>query len=103
VLEAPTSSIFWVGADGVLSTPPLAEHILASITRDRVMRVADVSERNATPDDLAQASEAFLASTTREVQPVAAIEDHELTGTGERTSDVAAAVRDHIEASLRGR
>jgi len=32
VLEAPTSSIFWV-AGGQLSTPPLDEHILASITR----------------------------------------------------------------------
>src|SRR5215217_5990006 len=30
VLEAPTSSIFWVDADGVISTPPLSEHILAS-------------------------------------------------------------------------
>ena len=45
VLEAPTSSLFWVAPDGVLCTPPLEEHILASITRDRVMRaVCDVSE-----------------------------------------------------------
>ena len=32
VLEAPTSSIFWV-KDGECMTPPLDEHILASITR----------------------------------------------------------------------
>ena len=64
VLEAPTSSLFWVDADGTLCTPPLSEHILASITRDRVMEVADVEERPCTMDDLREASEAFLASTT---------------------------------------
>ena len=32
VLEAPTSSIFWV-TDGAVMTPPLDDHILASITR----------------------------------------------------------------------
>src|SRR5215210_2538103 len=37
VLEAPTASIFWVDRRGRLSTPPL-DHILASITRDRLMR-----------------------------------------------------------------
>ena len=33
VLEAPTSTIFWCTGDGVLATPPLDDHILASITR----------------------------------------------------------------------
>ena len=101
VLEAPTSSVFWVGADGTLATPPLDDHILASITRERVMRLVEVEERNCTPDDIADASEAFLASTTREVQPVAAVESREFAGVGERTRAAAAALRDHIEASLR--
>ena len=48
VLEAPTSSLFWVDEFGTILTPPLSEHILASITRDRVMRVADVEERPCT-------------------------------------------------------
>lgn len=102
VLEAPTSSLFWVDADGALATPPLADHILASITRERVMRLADVEERNCAPDDLDAASEAFLASTTREVQPVAAIEAREFAGVGERTRAVAAALRDHIAESIGG-
>ena len=38
VLEAPTSSIFYV-IDGELFTPPLDEHILASITRALVIDV----------------------------------------------------------------
>jgi len=101
VLEGPTSSIFWVDEDGTLCTPPLEEHILASITRDRVMKLVDVEERPATPDDLAGASEAFLASTTREVQPVAAIEDVKLPAApGERTAEAARALRAHIEESL---
>lgn len=103
VLEAPTSSLFWVGADGTLATPPLDDHILASITRERVMRLVEVEERGCTPDDLADASEACLASTTREVQPVAAVESREFAEVGERTRAAAAALRGHIEASLRGR
>ncbi len=46
VLEAPTASIFWVAPDGELCTPPLEDHILASITRVRVMRVSDVRDRH---------------------------------------------------------
>jgi branched-chain amino acid aminotransferase len=101
VLEAPTASLFWAGDDGVLCTPPLDEHILASITRDRVLRVVDVREQPVTTDELLRAREAFLASTTREVQPAAAIEEHELDGTGERTAEAAARLRAHIEESLR--
>jgi branched-chain amino acid aminotransferase len=99
VLEAPTSSLFWVDAEGTVNTPPLSEHILASITRQRVMEVADVTERPCTMDDLRAASEAFLASTTREAQSIAAIEDLELPD-GERTREIAAALRERIEAEL---
>src|SRR5215211_9366704 len=41
VLEAPTSSIFWAGRDRALCTPPLEDHILASITRDHVLRLVE--------------------------------------------------------------
>src|SRR5215208_8514987 len=99
VLEAPTSSLFWVDEQGVLNTPPLSEHILASITRDRVLQVADVTERPCTMDDLREASEAFLASTTREAQSIAAIEDLELPE-GERTGQVRTALHARIEAEL---
>src|SRR3954454_4646596 len=99
VLEAPTSSLFWVDAGGTIFTPPLSEHILASITRDRVMRVADVEERPCTMDDLRAAREAFLASTTREAQSIAQIDDLELPD-GERTREVAAALRQLIDEEL---
>jgi branched-chain amino acid aminotransferase len=102
VLEAPTSSIFWVDQAGTLCTPPLDEHILASITRDRVLRLLEVDERPATLDDIRDATEAFLASTTREVQAVAAVEDFALPSVnGERTGEAAQALRRHIEEELK--
>jgi branched-chain amino acid aminotransferase len=100
VLEAPTSSIFWVDADGVLSTPPLEDHILASITRDRLMRLVEVRERPLTTEELLEAREAFLASTTREVQSAAAIEGREFPETGEVTRKAAAAFRAHVDDEL---
>jgi branched-chain amino acid aminotransferase len=101
VLEAPTSSLFWVDADGTLSTPPLDEHILASITRARVMEVVQVTERPCTMDDLRAAREAFLASTTREAQSIAVIEDIELPE-GERTREAMDKVRARIADELDG-
>jgi branched-chain amino acid aminotransferase len=98
-LEAPTSTLFWVDSDGALCTPPLDEHILASITRDRVMRLVDVQERSCPIETLRGASEAFLASTIREVQSIGAIEDVEFEE-GPRTREAAAAFRAHIEAEL---
>jgi branched-chain amino acid aminotransferase len=99
VLEAPTSTIFWVDANGSINTPPLSEHILASITRARVMDVVAVSERPCTMEDLREAEEAFLASTTREVQSIAAIEDFELPE-GERTREAQRGLRARIEEEL---
>ena len=100
VLEAPTSSLFWADAEGVLCTPPLSEHILASITRARVMELVEVEERACTMDDLRVATEAFLASTTREAQSISTIEDIELPE-GEHTREAAARLRARIEEELR--
>ena len=75
VLEAPTSSIFWV-KDGELLTPPLDDHILASITRALLLQVTEAREQACTLEELYAADEVFLASTTREVEPVAALDDH---------------------------
>jgi branched-chain amino acid aminotransferase len=101
VLEAPTSSIFWV-KEGAILTPPLEDHILASITRAVVMEVSGASERPCTLNDLRLADEAFLASTTREVQPVASIDDTELPAGAPVTAGVVAAVRERISAELAG-
>jgi branched-chain amino acid aminotransferase len=98
VLEAPTSSIFWVQDRQVL-TPPLEDHILASITRAAVIELTGALERACTLDGLSLADEAFLASTVREVQPVAAIDDH-LYEDGPITARTAAALSERIQSEL---
>jgi branched-chain amino acid aminotransferase len=98
VLEAPTSSLFWI-KDGAVLTPPLEDHILASITRGIVIEVAGAIERPCPLDELLAADEAFLASTTREVQPVAAVEDRSFA-VGEVTAQLAAEVGRHIQSRL---
>jgi branched-chain amino acid aminotransferase len=100
VLEAPTASLFWVDDRGDLCTPPLEDHILASITRQRLVELMDVRECPASTDDVLAAREAFLASTLREVGPVCAVEDRELQAPGERTTEAAARLREDIRSSL---
>jgi len=78
VLEAPTSTIFWATGDGRLRTPSLDVGILASITRDRLLGELDVEEGSFQLDDLLGATEAFLASTVREVQSISAVDETEL-------------------------
>jgi branched-subunit amino acid aminotransferase/4-amino-4-deoxychorismate lyase len=99
VLEAPTSTLFWVDADGALCTPPLDEHILASITRNRVVGLLEVQERSCPLETLRAASECFLASTVREVQSIGAVEDMAFEE-GPRTREAAQAFRAHVEAEL---
>jgi branched-chain amino acid aminotransferase len=99
VLEAPTSSIFWVSGDELL-TPPLEDHILASITRAHVIELTGAHERVCTLADLAAADEAFLASTTREVQPVAAVDETVFESAGPRTLAAAEALHTRIESLL---
>jgi branched-chain amino acid aminotransferase len=101
VLEAPTSSFFWVKGEEVL-TPPLSEHILASITRRVVMVQSGAVERSCTLEEVFAADEAFLASTAREVQPVAAIDEYSLTAPGPVTAGLREAVMARIRASLDG-
>jgi branched-chain amino acid aminotransferase len=92
VLEAPTSTIFWVSYDGALLTPALDVGILESITRARIVRELHVEEGAFQLEDLRGTHEAFLASTVREVQPVSAIDGRELPACpGERTREAAEA------------
>jgi branched-chain amino acid aminotransferase len=100
VLEGPTWSFFWV-AGGRLLTPPLEERILASITRDRLLRVCEVEERITTVDDLAGADEAFIASTVREVMPITSIDGRALPAApGPVTQAAADALREDVEREL---
>jgi branched-chain amino acid aminotransferase len=100
VLEGPTWSFFWVER-GRLLTPPLEDHILASITRARLLEECDVTQRPCTLDDLRAAEEAFIASTVREVMPIAAIDDIELPAApGPVSEDAHARFRRRVEQEL---
>ncbi len=101
VLEAPTSTIFWATAEGELRTPALDTGILASITRDRILGELDVEEGDYPLEDVLGASEAFLASTVREVQPVSAVDGTELPETpGPRTREAAEAFAAVLEREM---
>ena len=101
VLEGPTTSFFYV-LDGELCTPPLSDRILDSISRRVLLEVTDARERVTTLDDLTSISEAFLASSLREVQPVRSIDDRAIEAApGPVAIESAERVREHIEAALR--
>lgn len=102
VLEGPTWSLFWA-RDGRLYTPPLEDRILVSITREHLLRVTDAEERVTTRDDLATLDEAFIASSVREVMPIAAIDDRALPeAPGPVTRAAHDAFRIHVEHVLGG-
>ncbi|MDH4046140.1 MAG: aminotransferase class IV, partial [Gemmatimonadota bacterium] len=77
-IEATASSFFAV-VDGEVRTAPASNYILPSVSRAVVLRLcrdAGIPHRE-TPvfvDDLARASEAFLAGTTLEVMPVVRVD-----------------------------
>lgn len=80
VTEASTSNVAFVGPDGVI-TPRLEDGILGGITRalilDRLAPAAGVPVREGVvrPEDFARMSECFLLSTTKDLTPVAAIDE----------------------------
>lgn len=101
VLEAPTSTVFWAGTDGVLRTPHVDAGILASITRNRLVAALDVEEGEYPLEELVGAQEAFLASTTREVQPVSAVDGRKLPAApGPHTERALAAFAEILAAEI---
>jgi branched-chain amino acid aminotransferase len=102
VLEPPTSSVFWVSAEGQLRTPALDDGVLESITRDRMIKALEVEEGSWPIDDLRSAEEAFLASTTREIQAVAAIDGRAFPAApGPRTRQAQQAFAETLGRELR--
>lgn len=80
--EAPTSNLFLVDARGTLRTPGL-DAVLPGITRMSVVEIAKhegvaVHEGVVEPEELLAAREAFLASTSVGVWPVASVDGNAL-------------------------
>ncbi len=76
--EGTGSNVFLV-REGLLVTPPLESGCLAGVTRALVIELCEkegleVREKAVPVSALARATEAFLTSTTREVQPIRAVD-----------------------------
>jgi branched-chain amino acid aminotransferase len=100
VLECPTSSFFLVRG-GEIWSAPLSDHVLDSITRRVVLAVTAVREEPIELAALADAQEAFIASTVHEVCGVHRVGSHDYDAPGPRTSEIAALVRERIASELR--
>jgi len=87
-----TGSNIFVGIGGRLITPPLSAGPLAGITRELVLEVTRAVEEDLPLSALLGADEAFLTSSTRDVQAIRAVDGHELaTWPGPLTTAAAAA------------
>lgn len=88
-----TGSNIFVVHEGELVTPPLSAGCLAGIVRELVLEVAGATERDLPIEVLADVTEAFLTSSTRDVQPIDTIDGRALAPVpGARTADAAAAL-----------
>jgi branched-chain amino acid aminotransferase len=102
VLEPPTSSVFWVSPEGRLRTPALDDGVLESITRDRLIKALEVEEGTWHVDELRGATEAFLASTTREIQGVSSVDGTDFSDApGPRTREAQEAFAETLGRELR--
>ena len=57
-----------------LLTPPLSSGCLAGVTRDLALEITDAAEETVPLSALAEAEEAFVTSTTRNVHPISAVD-----------------------------
>lgn len=83
ISEFPRSNVFIITKDNKLVTP--AHNILAGVTRKNVMALAAekmaVEERDITTEELMNAAEVFLTSTTKRILPIVKI-DNKIIGDG---------------------
>ena len=96
-----TGSNVVVGVGGRLVTPPLRSGCLAGVTRALVLEACDVVEDDLPVGALATADEAFLTSTTREVQAIDKVDGTPLLAApGPLTAAAAAAFADLLARDL---
>ncbi|QIK76268.1 aminotransferase class IV [Nocardioides piscis] len=86
--EGTGSNVFYV-VDGELRTPTLASGCLAGVTRALVLEWCGGVEVDEPMSVMEHASEAFLVSTTRDVQAISRWDDRELPAPGPVTEQCA--------------
>jgi len=98
-----TGSNVFVVLGGRLVTPTLMSGCLAGVTRQLLIESVeiDVEERDGRLSSLGDAEEAFLTSSTREVQPISTVDGNALRECpGPRTREAADAFRALVERDL---
>ena len=91
----------FVGIGGRLVTPPLRSGCLAGVTRALVLESIGAEEEDLPLSALADADEAFLTSTTREVQPIGTVDGQPLPAApGPLTEAAAAAFKSVVSRSI---
>jgi branched-chain amino acid aminotransferase len=74
-----TGTNVFVVLDGVLVTPPLSAGCLAGVTRELLLELdLGIEERDVSMTQFAGVEEAFLTSSTRDVQPIALVDGRTL-------------------------
>jgi branched-chain amino acid aminotransferase len=96
--EGTGSNVFLSFGDGRLLTPTLSSGCLAGVTRALVLEVTGAVEEDVPVSSLAAASEAFLTSTTRAVQPIATVDGVRLGSAPGPLSSAASAAFDALVA-----
>ena len=84
-----TGSNVFLSVGGRLLTPPLSSGCLAGVTRALVIELTGAAEEDVPVGVLQDADEAFLTSTTREVQPIALVDGVALPAPGPLTRAAA--------------
>ena len=96
-----TGTNVFLGVRGRLVTPPLSAGCLGGTLRELLTELVPVDEVDLPVHALAEAEEAFLTSSTREVHPIARVDGHPLPAApGPLTRAAAAAIRDLVERTL---
>jgi D-alanine transaminase len=78
-----TSSNVYIVKDSSIITTPLSKHILSGITRKAVENIAEhlgipFVEKQFTPDEMIQADEVFITSTTLEITPIVRVDEKQI-------------------------
>ena len=105
VAECTAANIFCI-RQGEAVTPPLSAGCLPGVSRATLLEIGEkagvrITEATLSAEDLFSADEVFITSTTREVQPVAQIEEHKIAQVaGPVTTRLAEAFSQYVAQSL---
>jgi branched-chain amino acid aminotransferase len=96
-----TGTNVYIAVGGRMLTPPLTSGCLAGVTRELLLELGVVEEQDLPLAALAEADEAFLTSSTRDVQAIASVDASPLPAApGPLTKAAADAFRDLQERNV---